>query len=652
MMFSQLQQYHWCYRLTVLWMLVVCLIGTGIPISAIAQEESPIQFDVNAGYDNRYRVNDWFPITVMIRNSGPDIRGTLEWQFPGQDNGDSFEREIDLPQGAQKRVMLRAFSNTFARTGRLRFVAEHNEINPVSQRVQLTPVEPQQFFVGVLSSDHALLSNLTAMPLSNSPEAIVAHLEPEFLPEEAITLSGINALFVHDIVTANLRPAQREALELWVRLGGQLIVGGGAAAERTTPGLTDLLPVEVLPLRSGVSLDSLVALVRGNVTNDLLAGVTANDVRLKPGARALDAQQLLTIHPVGDGHVIFCAFDLGALRTWSGEPRLWGRVLNEKARFLPALQQRQNGSNLLQSTLHLPELRLPSFGILILFIMIYIFLVGPLNYIILRRMGRAEWSWGTIPAIVVLFVAGTYSINVLVRGNQSQIMQVAVVQGFEGYERGQATDFVGIYSPNRRTYDVSFPPEALVSTNQFIRISDNPIRTVWADNTTDVRNMLIDVSSLRTLLVERSVAVPIQVASDLQHSANRFTGTVQNIGNQPLIDALVVSGTSAQVVGTIAPGATSTVDLNSSLENFPRQIDQEPVGSFSREEMLNMLFGPGQFVNFTGVNPDPGWGMVNSDGVYLLAWQPQPSVETRLDHTTRSQEGLTLYVIRLEAVNN
>ena len=39
------------------------------------------------------------------------------------------------------------------------------------------------------------------------------------------------------------------------------------------------------------------------------------------------------------------------------------------------------------------------------FLLIYIALMGPLNYVILNRLNRREWAWVTIPLLIAVFSA-------------------------------------------------------------------------------------------------------------------------------------------------------------------------------------------------------------------------------------------------------
>lgn len=621
-----------------------------LPGTVAARQQSPVTVQVSAGFEGVYRTGQWFPITVDLTNSGSDIPDALlEWRFPGQiaSQGDEiiFQRQVDLPQGANKRVVLSAFSNSFARNGELVVRSGSNEV--LRQPVQLEPVDTRKFMVGVLSSDQALLNSLSAMSLAADTTTSVMHLTPTLLPEEATLLFGLDAIFVHDITASELTERQRAALTLWVQMGGQLIFSGGAAADSNATGLETLLPVDIGGLRGDTNLQPLADVPTQPVTTSP-GTATVNQVQLRPNAQTLAADNLIVGRREGMGCVIFTAFDLSALRGWSGESQLWSSLLQFNERLVPGMIYRQQRENLLSNVLQLPELSLPGFASLLLFVVLYIAIIGPVNYLVLRRTKHPELAWLTIPVTVLVFVVGTYIYGLIVRGGQPQVAQITIVQGVEGQSRGQATGFVGLFSPQRRSYQLLFAGEPLVSEALSFdgRSSESIVR--WTDNGTELPDTLVDVSSLRTFMFEQSVDVPVRVSSGLQRAANneQVSGTVVNQSGAALEDALIVWGDAAQALGTLGPGASANVDLNARLSNFPGGASlASSEGRFNRRNALGSLFGTATFPLFGSNNFTQG--MPDRNGIYLLGWRSDPTASVTLDGSSPSQDATTLYIMRL-----
>jgi hypothetical protein len=612
------------------------------PPRLLAQDEPPITLEVQAGYDGAYRVGEWFPAVITIANDGPDVRGILEWRFSGRDDEPTFQRTIDLPRGSRKRVTLEVFARDLVRGGQVRLLDGGTVL--AEQETSIETIDQGRFLIGVVSSDPALLNSLNSLTLPSSAGANVRHIVPEALPERPVALRGVNALFLHDVDTSALTQPQRDALALWVQIGGQLVVGGGSSGQRTAAGLGDLLPVEVggdIAQGDLSSLGQIAGSAPPAPTNSTLSAV-----RPREGAAGLPADRALLYRWArGAGAVTFTTFDLSSLRGWTGEPELWSRLLAPIDVLAPGLDARQRRLNLLQSTLRLPSLGLPSAWTLLLFLIAYILVIGPLNYLVLRRLRRLEWAWLTVPGAVLLFAIGLYVVGFGLRGGQSQVSQVAIVQGSEGQARGFATAFVGLFSPRRTSYTLLFPSETLVSEARTWNDLTNEASTATeTDAGMEIPNVLVDVGSVRTFMSEGAVDVPASIQSDVRSNGGQITGQIHNTGSQVLEDAMIVRGSSFQNLGTLAPGASQTVALGPS-SNFPWGVNLSRSGLFDRQQLLSTLFEGGATRFGSSNNPNLA---VDPEGLYLLAWSNTPSVPVSVDGIAASQDGLTLYLIRLD----
>jgi hypothetical protein len=624
--------------------LIICLLATLLPSRLRAQDAAPISIDVAAGFDGngQYRNSHWFPVLVTAANNGPDVRGQLVWSFAS--DGPVFRYDLDLPRGARKQIPLAIVSNDSARSATLSIVADGNEL--FRRPVRLAPVPIEQMLIGVVSSDATLLNSLNLITTPNGVNTAVTRLDAAALPRDAMLLAGLDVIFLHDAPTAQFDAAQLAALELWVRLGGRLIVGGGIHAETTTPALTTWLPVDVGPLRSDTPTASLERLSGRADLNAVVPTLTANAVTLRPGARDLDGAGLLTGTTFGAGEVIFAAFDLAALRPWADEAVLWERVFQPEARMLIGQSFRWRSENLLRDALQLPALRLPSIGMLALLMLGYIVVIGPLNFLLLRRFGRIELAWLTTPALVVLFLGLTYGASFALRGNRPQLTQLAIVQGFEGSAVGQSTSFLGLFSPQRRSYALRMPPNTLITPGGFEGFRFNNLAVVTSDAEARVDDLLVDVASLRTLIAEQPIAAP-EVESTLANVNGVWEGEVRNRSAIGLTDVLIVRGTAAQSLGALAPGASADVSLDPNQFNFPDALQLDDSGLIERYRVLSSLFSFDRF-SFAGPLFQGTRGMPDPDALYLLGWSTTPVQTVELNAVSDPSQGQTLYIIRLD----
>jgi hypothetical protein len=610
-----------------------------LPVMPVAAQEqaSGLTMTLRPGYAGAYRLGEWFPITVDVANDGRDIQGVLEWSFPGWQNQPVFRRTIDLPRGSRKRVMLEAFATGFARNGTLRLIENGNVL--FEQSVGIEAIESDRFLIIVVGSDPALLTSLSAMPISGVNGVTVLHMTPDDLPSHALVLRGVNAIFIHDVDTAALSPDQRTALRDWVMLGGQLVVGGGINGERTAAGLADLLPVEVARTLAQGDLTPLARLGGSEPqpsTGPLLTVIP------RPGAEALPAgHSLIYRGRLGSGMVIFSTFDLALLRGWASEPQLWSNVLQPIPLFVPAFEARVNQINVMQDTLQIRAAGLPPASALAAFLIVYILVVGPVNYLALRRIGRLEWAWWTIPLTVTLFAGGVFVVGFALRGGQAQLYQVAIIQGTERETRGVATAYLALFSPLRSNYSLRVPAGSLLSeTLGFSDFTARPIIATADDAGIEVSDLLVDVASIRTLIAETTVEMPVQVESAIRVDNGDLAGEVRNAGRVAIEDAIVVHQGAFQQLGDLTPGASARFDFGGSPGAFPFGVAISDDRMFNRRQILFQLF------NNNVMRPSIG-SPLDAQGVYLIGWSATPAVPLEMNGRSAAQQGLTLFVIRL-----
>jgi hypothetical protein len=229
------------------------------------------------------------------------------------------------------------------------------------------------------------------------------------------------------------------------------------------------------------------------------------------------------------------------------------------------------------------------------------------------------------------------------------VVQLAIVQGFEGDANGYTTGFVGLFSPRRSTYDLTFAPDTLVSTSGLNEFGTTaPTDLVWTDTSTEVRDTLVDVSSLRTFIAEQTQPAPVTVESNLERQNNRIAGTIALQGDIALEEALLVSGDSVQPLGTLTPGASERVLLQLRQNNFPLQAQASIDGLFNRQETLNYLFENTGFAT-SGLPTITGAHLpaFADEGVYLMGWHENGVIDVTVPNATVETQGSTLYVIRL-----
>ena len=110
----------------------------------------------------------------------------------------------------------------------------------------------------------------------------------------------------------------------------------------------------------------------------------------------------------------------------------------------------------MSSTLgNIPELALPSLQLTGALVLLYVLLVGPVNYLVLGAMRRRALAWVTVPLIAIIAAGGAYGAGVLTKGRSVQANQVTILHLQPGSDRAYQETYTGIMAPTRGDYQAS-----------------------------------------------------------------------------------------------------------------------------------------------------------------------------------------------------
>jgi hypothetical protein len=658
--------------------------------------QAQIDLSVSAGYASYFRRGQWIPVRVNVSNTGDNLEGVIRVRSGGLEET-TYQTPIDLPRGARKQVFLYISLQKFASDIQVEVVDQKGQ---VAQRETATlhTVDQSDILSAVVTESPYGAVDLTALaPGTGSVRQTNWHTSD--VPPLADALAGLDVLMFHDVDTGTLTAEQSVAIADWVLAGGHLIVTGGDAWQRTTAGLRALLPVS---LQGTVQLDSLASLADYlRLPRDPLdEGTIGADTTPKPAARTLAEVgdvPLIVRGTYGAGVVDFLAVDPYAepLRSWSDKDRLWYTLITSVGQQPSWLKGFTDWSMAREATLTLTSTVLPTFLQLCGFLVLYVVLVGPINYLVLKRLNRREWAWVTIPMLIVLFSVLAYAVGFNLRGNVPTVNRLTVTQVWPDSTRAQVTSLIGVQSPRRSTYTVAVDRPFVLRALPEIGIGLN-VPAVIAEGTRYVaRSIPIDAGMIASFVASGYESVPrLDASATWTLSSDQpphIAGTITNTVGVPLEDAVLVIKGASRVLGTLQPGETQTFDIAiAPQEPGPLTLGnaRRLYSSYSYNTYSTFRYGSGsspgwcfthQGIDLTltdvmngekfscatrGVSDRQqeirrryrllGSLVVDSDlsggrdtGAYLFAWTNQPLVPVELQNKPQGNEDTNLYIFEL-----
>jgi hypothetical protein len=537
--------------------------------------------EVRAGFDGLTKAGRWLTVRAVAANDGPPLDGEIRLATrPSASDAAVYTQAVELATRSRKLIQFQVPGPTGP--GDLRLILASRGQDVASRSVPIRVLNPNDFLVGVLSDDGIVPSGLGSVRRGGNPVA-VAMLTPADLPTDPRALQPLDALIVRQASSDRLTTDQRAALRTWIEQGGQLIVAGGPGWRRSIEGLDDLLPVEGIWTRQVKHLRSLsryagVGPPEGDVLVTLGSPIDGARVFLTQ-----DSIPLIVERWLGLGRVTFVGPDPGIepFRSWPAADTLWQRILVGGRPDLPALEQASLNDYSLRNVLtDLLDLGLPAPTWIATFLVGYVVVVGPGQYLVLRRMDRREWAWIGFP-LVALVASGLVLIGAAwLRGPEIRLAAVSLMRVGEGVRSAPLDTFMGVVAPTRGSYDLVLADGQVpgVLGSQSAGVAGGPV-TVATDaggGPTRLPELRLEGRVVQGLELQTYVVAPTPIEAELKTTNGRLEGIVRNVGPDRLEDAIVVASGEALGLGDIAPGASKPISLSLPTTRSPGQSQNGP----------------------------------------------------------------------------
>jgi hypothetical protein len=588
-----------------------------------------VEVEARALVGGRYAAGGWLAVSVALANDGAPTEGYVA----AESTSGVVRRFVELPAGARKQVTLYVRPEGFQRNLPITFESPEGT---ASTTVEVRVLERSSGQVAIVGDGGGNLRPQLLGDDQGAPEPLT--LGPADLPERPEPLAGLDAIVWAGDSSALAEP-QRRAMERWVAAGGQLVVIGGPDWQARTAAFVDLLPVDGLAAAEGGSLAGLAAWA--GVSDPPADEPTLATGTLRDGAIPLvvDGETpILSMISRGGGRVVFVAADLATepWRGWTGGPGLWARLLpnDELAeQFFGGFPVEEEAANAMSQALsNLPSLEVPSAELLLAVIVGYILLIGPVSYLVLRRLDRRELAWITAPILVLLFTACSYGIGTAMKGSAIILNQVTLVRTASEASAASVQTYAGLFSPTRDSYDLTVEGDALIGSvqTQFIDPNSSGVQSYVTEqgDPAHLRGLSMGVFGFHTVRADAVVAYQPDLQVSWRFADGAVGGTVTNAGDEAIEDVAIVGSSGGRMIGDLEPGASKDFELSSN--NFNGSAASEQVYGFGgfdasspeqrrsllRRQVIDALVGYG------GWWPGRGMGLGGSTdrGPYIIGW--------------------------------
>ena len=541
-----------------------------------AQSQSDVTLTARAGFAGNCKENRWIPVRVTVQNKGADLNGRVQVAYQNGKGGQSgYAVDLSLPGGSRKEFFLYLYPDGYLAKLNVNLMVGDRVVE--TTRLQVTCIASESLIVGLLADNPSAFSALTTLTAPNGFTRI-APLQLVDLPDQPQGLEALDALIISGMDTGPLTDQQRAALKIWLAQGGKLLVVGGPNWQSAASGLDAFLPIDLNSSLTVASLSAIPDYLKSSISMDAQSAILAVG-QLRPKATVLLAQDgvpVLVQQQIGFGHSYYLAADPGLqpLSTWKDMGRLYESLLKAPSLRPTWVNPTWDTYAANQAIAALPALGLPPTLYVFCLLGIYILVIGPINYLILRAIKRQEWAWVTIPLFVIGFTLVAYFSGYFIRGSRPVLNRLAFVQAWDNVDRAQAYGVVGLYSPGRTRYTLqageAFMAYPFDGNNQSLQANQSWLSLQQGAEIL-LPDVLVESGGVKSVLLNGNLpAIALQHNLVLTLGAENplLSGTITNASKHTLKDAMLITPDSSKNLGDFAPGAVKQIQI--ALTSLPQ----------------------------------------------------------------------------------
>jgi hypothetical protein len=695
-----------------------------------------LQFDVFLGYDGVVPQASWFPIVCEVKNDGPTFTATVEVEGGNYNQSQTRHMVVELPTGTLKRFTIPVFSSARSMSswdvrllderGKVR--AEQPNLRPTKEVAIGTPI------IGSLSRGAGWTPPIKPiLPQHSEMQPAAARLQPSIFPDNPLVLERLDCLYLNSERATDLHDeSQLKALYAWLYAGGHLIVGVEQPSDiNSVPWLKRLFPCELKDLKTINQHAELQDWLRrdswptnasdyrrqfghartasgteisasnpfANLTSDLdfeaaPLQVAVGEVREGSVDVAEGNTPLVVTTQRGRGRVTALLFspEREPVRSWKNLPTFWAKLAEVPGDWYVSSDYSQQsgwssdgifGAMIDSTQVH----KLPVAWLLLLLI-VYLVVIGPLDQFWLKRIGKPMLTWITFPCYVVLFSLVIYFIGYKLRAGESEWNDLHVVDVLLNGDRAELRGhtYSSVYAPSNQRYMLdsqnlkyaAFRGEfaALYGGNES---SEKATIVQSGDNFKAEIFVPVWTSQLFVSDWWASVALPLEVT--VRPNGDGWQVHVNNHTDRKLTNLQLVLEERIFSLGELAPGNGKTTNIfrgqgtswrqfvNTRAANFQQAVSERQ-RAFGGSESGRIIDQPNSAIAASFLNQlghQPGYGgnnfiappgldvsaVVEHGNALLLAWaEDYAPIKPMYQFSPRRSHRHTLWRMAVEITND
>ena len=596
----------------IIFMLLAIIAQSSLWVSAASNGN--IKIKVEAGFNGSFKYGCDVPINMIIENKQKDINGEVQiYAINGEGRSIIYAKSLSLPKNSTKDITLNVPVMNASTKLKIVILDGKNKMYEEEISIQSSGVSEQTVLIGILSDDFdsvSYINRVAMMGNSTLPSKTIKVNEKNF-PEEFSVIKAFDVLVLNNFDTSKLNKNKYENLKKWVSNGGVLIIGTGATYSKTLAVFNDKFIAGEIGDIGKISTKELSKLVNSGKNINEINGMELNvlNIDIKDSQKLCKEGSTTLIQKLakGKGGVLVTSFDLGLnpVSTWDQNTLLGEKLIGFSSIDVFAIQKGYLGDmySINEAVSCNSDLPVPKTTALVVIIILYIVLAGPVSYIILKKLDKRGFMWATVPALSIIFAAIMYISGYGTRMSEPVANIVSIVNVDEKGYMTKST-YGGVFTPKKGDLKVQGEAGARIIpyANEMFQYRGNnssDSKQVDAKVIMDAKSYIqyyeASAFSNKLLSIDEEQGKTGKLEIAIKFSNNRFSGTIKNDTGYDLENCNLINGTSYLTIDSIKNGENKSINDNSKSLNMSQGGVWEILDPMMRNG--NSYYGPG--VNMT-----------------------------------------------------
>lgn len=409
-----------------LYIMTFCIVSTIFGINAKAAPQ--LDVNVQTGLEDIQKAGKALPVTFDITNNGSDFNGTISinaaFDVVG---GNAITQKLTLKPGESKKVHFLLDEYAAAEGDNRLTIYEGNSKSGKklsytgNGEVPSSKLDEGQLAVLSLDFPKKKVDPIKSA-VADDEQMVYKNLEGFEAPTDSKAYDAISLMMIQSDVLKTWSEEQQQALVGWLYAGGTLYIEGNHFVPKK---IEQYKPLKIAKETKKISNQEANKLFR---TEQLKFDLTLNNNALTEKAKTVIGDKETTLvakKMIGKGAIVQSSF-----QSVQNNQEVVTEIMNKVFDQIAMQDETMYGNSFSQlgdGTKAFPAFHF-SIATLSAIIFLYILIIGPLLYFVLKRKDKREYAWWIIPIGAALTAITIFAISSKGRLTQSKAQLSSIVQ--------------------------------------------------------------------------------------------------------------------------------------------------------------------------------------------------------------------------------